>query len=47
MIFQHFNLLSNRIVFANVALPMELAEGVSRDRVWELLELTGLTKIVF
>ena len=43
MIFQHFNLLSNRTVFANVALPMELAEGVSRDRVWELLELTGLT----
>ncbi|WP_227368131.1 methionine ABC transporter ATP-binding protein [Halomonas sp. M20] len=46
MIFQHFNLLSSRTVFANVALPLELM-GVPRreirERVQPLLELTGLT----
>ncbi|MBZ9557062.1 MULTISPECIES: methionine ABC transporter ATP-binding protein [Modicisalibacter] len=46
MIFQHFNLLSSRSVFANVALPLELM-GVPRreirERVEPLLELTGLT----
>ena len=46
MIFQHFNLLSSRTVFDNVALPLEL-EGASRDkiktRVRELLELVGLS----
>ncbi|AVV35045.1 MULTISPECIES: methionine ABC transporter ATP-binding protein [unclassified Cobetia] len=46
MIFQHFNLLSSRTVFANVALPLELA-GISKDeirkRVEPLLELTGLS----
>lgn len=46
MIFQHFNLLSSRTVFANVALPLELA-GISkaeiRKRVEPLLELTGLS----
>lgn len=46
MIFQHFNLLSSRTVFDNVALPLEL-EGASRDkiktRVHELLELVGLS----
>ncbi|MFP8834772.1 methionine ABC transporter ATP-binding protein [Hydrogenophaga sp. XSHU_21] len=45
MIFQHFNLLSSRTVFDNVALPLEL-EGLSRDairaRVLPLLELVGL-----
>jgi D-methionine transport system ATP-binding protein len=45
MIFQHFNLLSSRTVFDNVAFPLELA-GVSKseikDRVKELLELVGL-----
>ncbi len=45
MIFQHFNLLSSRTVFANVALPLELM-GVPkreiRDRVQPLLDLTGL-----
>ncbi|ART82170.1 D-methionine ABC transporter, ATP-binding protein [Oceanisphaera profunda] len=46
MIFQHFNLLSSRTVFANVALPLELA-GMSKadikHRVTELLELVGLS----
>jgi D-methionine transport system ATP-binding protein len=45
MIFQHFNLLSSRTVFGNVAFPLELA-GVSKDairaRVDELLDLVGL-----
>ncbi len=47
MIFQHFNLLSSRTVYDNVALPLELA-GVSRDKIREkvtpLLELVGLTE---
>ncbi|MDD1781450.1 methionine ABC transporter ATP-binding protein MetN [Enterovibrio sp. ZSDZ35] len=46
MIFQHFNLLSSRTVFDNVALPLELA-GKSKqhidDKVSELLELVGLS----
>ncbi|QJP17836.1 methionine ABC transporter ATP-binding protein [Starkeya sp. ORNL1] len=46
MIFQHFNLLSSRTAFANVALPLELL-GLSRReidrRVTPLLELVGLT----
>ncbi len=45
MIFQHFNLLSSRTVFDNVALPLELA-NVSGDKIHnkvsELLELVGL-----
>lgn len=45
MIFQHFNLLSSRTVYANVALPLEI-EGVPakeiRGRVEPLLELVGL-----
>jgi D-methionine transport system ATP-binding protein len=45
MIFQHFNLLSSRSVFGNVALPLELA-GFGRAeieaRVSELLDLVGL-----
>ncbi|MCQ1058556.1 methionine ABC transporter ATP-binding protein MetN [Photobacterium sp. DNB23_23_1] len=45
MIFQHFNLLSSRTVFDNVALPLELA-GTSKagikTKVDELLELVGL-----
>ncbi|SDK88303.1 D-methionine transport system ATP-binding protein [Modicisalibacter muralis] len=46
MIFQHFNLLSSRTVFANVALPLELmgvAKREIRDRVQPLLDLTGLS----
>ncbi|NOL25874.1 methionine ABC transporter ATP-binding protein, partial [Escherichia coli] len=46
MIFQHFNLLSSRTVYDNVALPLELA-GTSRERIREivlpLLELVGLS----
>ena len=46
MIFQHFNLLSSRTVFDNVALPLELA-GVGRAQIREavepLLDLVGLT----
>ncbi|UKJ74800.1 methionine ABC transporter ATP-binding protein [Azospirillum brasilense] len=46
MIFQHFNLLSSRTVFDNVALPLELA-GVAkaqiRATVEPLLDLVGLT----
>ncbi|KAF1084397.1 Methionine import ATP-binding protein MetN [Sporotomaculum syntrophicum] len=45
MIFQHFNLLSSRTVFANVMFPLEIAkvprpEAARRAR--ELLELVGL-----
>jgi D-methionine transport system ATP-binding protein len=48
MIFQHFNLLSSRTVFENVALPLEL-EGLPRAdiraRVNPLLELVGLSTL--
>ncbi|WP_159565858.1 methionine ABC transporter ATP-binding protein MetN [Budvicia diplopodorum] len=46
MIFQHFNLLSCRTVFGNVALPLELGGVALEDRnrrVKELLELVGLS----
>ncbi|XYI36402.1 ABC-type transporter, ATPase component: PAAT family [Cupriavidus oxalaticus] len=46
MIFQHFNLLSAKTVFDNVALPLRVA-GVPRQeigaRVGELLDLVGLS----
>lgn len=45
MIFQHFNLLSSRDVFSNVALPLELrgeSRSEIRDKVAPLLELVGL-----
>ncbi|MGV3002710.1 methionine ABC transporter ATP-binding protein MetN [Vibrio sp.] len=45
MIFQHFNLLSSRTVFDNVALPLELAQTPTTEielRVTELLDLVGL-----
>lgn len=45
MIFQHFNLLSSRTVFDNVALPLEIAGLHGRDiaaRVTPLLDLVGL-----
>ncbi|MFC3285116.1 methionine ABC transporter ATP-binding protein [Litchfieldella rifensis] len=45
MIFQHFNLLASRTVFANIALPLELmgmGTAEIRQRVMPLLELTGL-----
>lgn len=45
MIFQHFNLLSSRTVFDNVALPLEL-DHISKDqinkKVSELLKIVGL-----
>lgn len=45
MIFQHFNLLSSRTVFNNVALPLELAgrdKAAIETKVSELLDLVGL-----
>ena len=45
MIFQHFNLLSSRTVFGNVALPLELdnlSGAEIKKRVSELLKLVGL-----
>lgn len=45
MIFQHFNLLSSRNVYQNIALPLELMKYSSKqiaERVMPLLELTGL-----
>ncbi len=46
MIFQHFNLLSSRTVYDNIALPLELS-GVSQSEiesaVLPLLDLTGLS----
>ena len=46
MIFQHFNLLSSRTVFDNVALPLEIAGAAegrrSRTQVARLLALVGL-----
>lgn len=47
MIFQHFNLLSSRTVFGNVAFPLELAglpKDSIRERVNELLGLVGLVE---
>ena len=49
MIFQHFNLLSSRTVFENVALSLEL-EGEPKAKIQEkitaLLELVGLSENV-
>lgn len=46
MIFQHFNLLSSRDVFGNIAFPLELVK-VSKEeiekRVDDILELVGLS----
>ncbi len=45
MIFQHFNLLSSRTVFGNVAFPLEITGEPNSEinqRVLELLELVGL-----
>lgn len=45
MIFQHFNLLSSRTVFENVALPLELEKRSKSEiehKVNQLLELVGL-----
>ncbi|MDF7670951.1 methionine ABC transporter ATP-binding protein MetN [Orbaceae bacterium ESL0721] len=45
MIFQHFNLLSSRTVFENIAFPLELshtAKSVIKKKVNALIELVGL-----
>src|SRR4051794_16052592 len=45
MIFQHFNLLNSKSVFANVAMPLTLAKAPKdqiKKRVYELLEFVGL-----
>lgn len=45
MIFQHFNLLSNRTVAQNVAFPLELAnvpKAEQKKRIDDILELVGL-----
>ena len=45
MIFQHFNLLNSKSVFANVAMPLTLANTPKdkiQKRVYELLEFVGL-----
>ena len=47
MIFQHFNLLSSRTVYDNVALPLELVgtpKNVIREKVEPLLKRVGLTE---
>lgn len=47
MIFQHFNLLSSRTVYDNIALPLELIGKNRRqiaDAIYPLLELTGLSQ---
>lgn len=50
MIFQHFNLLSSRNVFDNVAFPLELVGKKKSQielKVFELLDLVGLTEKAF
>ena len=45
MIFQHFNLLSSRTAFDNIALPLEIAgldRAAIRAKVGPLLDLVGL-----
>ena len=47
MVFQQFNLLSNRTVADNVAFPLEIAGWPSekiKERVKECLEIVGLTE---
>ncbi|WP_295960114.1 methionine ABC transporter ATP-binding protein [Rhodoferax sp.] len=48
MVFQHFNLLSSRTIFDNVALPLELTgtrPAIIKARVDDLLELVGLSAL--
>lgn len=48
MIFQHFNLLSSRTVYDNVAFPLEL-QGMSKseikERITPILDIVGLTDV--
>lgn len=47
MIFQHFNLLSSRTVYQNVAFPLELAnipKEKQKPRIMDILDLVGLTE---
>lgn len=47
MIFQHFNLLSGRTVYQNVAFPLELANVPKEEqepRIMDILDLVGLTE---
>ena len=47
MIFQHFNLLSSKTVFENIAFPLQLdntPKEVIKQRVLELLNLVGLSE---
>ncbi len=47
MIFQHFNLLSSRTVYENIALPLELTgtpKAEIRDKILPLIELVGLSE---
>ncbi|MES2191522.1 MAG: methionine ABC transporter ATP-binding protein [Pseudomonadota bacterium] len=48
IIFQHFNLLSSRTVYDNVALPLEIAglsAGEIKTRITPLLDLVGLSAL--
>ena len=48
MVFQHFNLLSSRTIFDNVALPLELVgtrPALIKARVDDLLDLVGLSAL--
>jgi D-methionine transport system ATP-binding protein len=47
MIFQHFNLLSNRPVYENVSLPLEIAgipKGERHERILECLNIVGISE---
>ncbi len=47
MIFQHFNLLSSRTVYQNVAFPLELAhmpKAEQKKKIMDILDLVGLTE---